>query len=557
MKSVFFIISFVVGAGSFTLQAQPAERQQKKPRLVIGIVVDQMRQEYLFRYFNKYGAGGFKKLMSDGFMLENAHYNYAPTVTGPGHASIYTGTTPAIHGIISNEWYDKNLKKEVNCVNDPQQLTVGSKGEPRVSASPWRMLSTTITDELKISTQQRSKVVGVSFKDRGAILPAGHNPDGAYWYDGKTGKFITSTYYAKSLPPWVDKFNEQNLADKYLSQPWTTLLPIDQYTESGPDDSPYESKPVGKDKPVFPYDLKTLRKTNGDFDLLYNTPFADDYLTEMAKAAIAGEKLGEDAVTDFLAVSYSAPDAIGHAVGPNAIELEDTYLRLDKNIEDLLNYLDKTVGTGNYSVFLSSDHGVGDVAQFLKDNKIPAGYFNYGTLKTKLNEFLQQYFPGRDEVVEAIDGDQIFLNQNNFQRDPKSAGVEFLVATELIVKYLMAQEGVANAYTENLIRQSSFTEGGIKGMITRGFHPSRSGDVVLVLEPGWYGGGRIQGTTHGSPYSYDTHVPVIFYGAGIKKGSTARYCTVTDIAPTISLLLNIKLPNAATGQPVYELFENK
>jgi predicted AlkP superfamily pyrophosphatase or phosphodiesterase len=556
MRILFFISSFVVGTCSFTL-AQPAERQQMKPRLVVGITVDQMREEYLFRYFSKYGAGGFKKLMTDGFVLENAHYNYTPTVTGPGHASIYTGTTPAIHGIISNEWYDKNLKKEVNCVNDPQHQTVGTKGEPRVSASPWRMLSTTVTDELKISTQGRSKVIGVSFKDRGAILPAGHNPDGAYWYDGKSGKFITSTYYAKTLPAWVNKFNDQNLADKYLSQSWTTLLPIDQYTESGPDDTPYESKPAGKDKPVFPYDLKALRKTNGDFDLLYNTPFADDYLTEMAKAAIAGEKLGEDAITDFLAISYSAPDAIGHAVGPNAIELEDTYLRLDRNIEDLLKYLDQTVGTGNYTLFLSADHGVADVAQYLKDNRIPAGYFNYSTLKTRLNEFLQQYFPGRDEVVEAIDGEQIFLNQNNFQRDPKSAGVEFLVATELIVKYLMAQEGVANAYTENLIRESSFTEGGIKGMITRGFHPSRSGDVVVVLEPGWYGAGRTQGTTHGSPYSYDTHVPVLFYGAGIRKGSTARYCTVTDIAPTVSLLLNIKFPNGTSGQPVYEIFENK
>jgi predicted AlkP superfamily pyrophosphatase or phosphodiesterase len=543
-----FALSFLILL-SFCIYAQSPE----KPKLVVGIVVDQMRQEYLHRFAAKYGEGGFKRLIKGGFELKNAHYNYVPTVTGPGHASVYTGTTPAIHGIISNEWYDKTLKKEVNCVNDPNQKAVGSV-ENKGTVSPWRLLASTITDELKLSSQQRSKVIGVSFKDRGAVLPAGHMPDGAYWYDGKTGKFITSTYYSTKLPDWVEKFNQQNLADKYLNQEWKTFYPIAQYTESGPDDSPYESKFIGKDKTTFPYNLQALRKQNMNFELLAEVPFADDYLTEMAKAAITGEQLGADEWTDFLAVSYSTPDIIGHAMGPNSIEIEDTYIRLDKNIEDLLKVLDQKIGAGNYTVFLTADHAVADVAQRLRDNRIPSGYFNTANTKALLNEFLQKYFPGKD-VVEFIDGNQIFFNQEVFQRDPKTSGIELMVATELVINYLIAQEGVANAYSETIIRQGQFDEGGIKGMVIRGYNPKRSGDISIVLEPGWYSAGKVQGTTHGSPYAYDTNVPILFYGHGIKKGTSVRYHRITDIAPTISVLLDIKFPNGCTGLPVEELFE--
>jgi len=527
--------------------------QNARPKLVVGIVVDQMRREYLYRFYNKYGDGGFKRLMNGGFEVKNAHYNYTPTVTGPGHASIFTGTTPAIHGIINNEWYDKNLRKQVNCVGDPNQQDVGASAAGS-SASPWRLLASTITDELRLSTQKRARVVGIALKDRGAILPSGHLPNGAYWFDSESGNFITSTYYMKKLPEWVDKFNQQKLADKYLSQEWKTFYPIDQYTESGPDDSPYEVKFVGKDKSVFPYNLTELRKRNGEIDLIAFTPFADDLLTEMAKASIAGESLGTDEWTDFLTVSYSAPDIIGHGVGPNSVEIEDTYIRLDKNIEDLLKYLDERIGAGSYTVFLTADHGVAEVAQYLKDNRVPGGYFNAANVKARMNEFLQQYFPGK-EIVEAIDGHHIFLNHGSFLRDPKSSGVDFLVATELVVNFLLSEEGVANAYPESILRQSDFNEGGIKGLIARGYNPKRSGDILFALEPGWYAATKVPGTTHGSPYTYDTHVPMLFYGNGIKKGSTSNYHTITDIAPTLSFLLNIRLPNACTGRPVSELFE--
>lgn len=527
----------------------------ERPKLVVGIIVDQLRQEYLYRYNGKFGEGGFKRLMADGFMLKNAHYNYTPTVTGPGHASVYTGSTPAYHGIIGNDWYDKELKREVNCVYDPNHKVVGSsdgKGE----VSPFRLLTTTVTDELQLFTQKRSKVIGISIKDRGAVLPAGRMADAAYWYDSRSGKFISSTYYMTQVPAWLEKFNALNLADKYLSGEWTTVFPIEQYTESGPDDSPYENKFAGKEKATFPYNLKELRKKNGEFDLLATVPFGNDYLTDMFKAALEGEKLGQGSVTDFLAVSFSTPDIIGHAVGPNAVELEDTYIRLDKNLEDILKTLDTKIGKGNYTVFLTADHGVADVAQYLKDNRVSAGYFSYANLKVNLNEYLKKYFPGKD-LIEAIDGDQIFFNHEAFQNDPQSSGVEIMVATELVINYLLAQDGVANAFSQALLRQAQYTEEGMKGMVVRGYHPKRSGDVIIVLESGWYGAGRVTGTTHGSPYKYDTHVPVIFYGHGVRKGSSVKYHPITDVAPTVSILLHIKFPSGATGQPIEELFEDE
>ena len=441
----------------------------------------------------------------------------------------------------------------MNCVEDARFKPVGN-ADGNGDVSPARMLSSTITDELKLATQKRAKVIGVSFKDRGAVLPAGHLGVAAFWFDSGTGRFISSSYYMSKLPDWTEKFNSLNLPDKYLSQEWNTLLPIEQYTESGPDDSPYEKKYVGKAKPTFPYNLPQMRKQNGNFDLLYMTPFANDYLTEFAKAALTGEKMGKDDISDFLCVSYSTTDAIGHAVGPNAIEVEDTYLRLDRNIADLLKTLDKEVGAGNYTLFLTADHAVADVPQYLKDNKMPAGYYNENYVQAKLNEYLNGYFPGK-KLIANVSNEQIFLNQDAFQGNPKSTGLDMFIVSELIGKYLLTVEGVANYYTEGLLRQGDYNEGGVKGSVIRGYHPKRSGDVVVVLEPGWFESGSIQGTTHGSPYTYDTNVPMVFYGKGIKKGVSVRYHPITDIAPTISALLNIKFPSGCTGNPVSELFE--
>lgn len=530
-----------------------AQDSAKKPKLVVGIIVDQMRREYLDRFYDRFGEGGFRRMMQEGFDVRNGHYNYFPTVTGPGHASVYTGTTPAIHGIIGNSWYDRELKKSVNCVEDAAFKPVGNP-EGNGDVSPSRLLSTTITDELELATQKRSKVIGVSFKDRGAVLPAGHMPDGAYWYDGKTGTFITSTYYMTQLPSWVQNFNKLGLADKYLNQEWKTLYPIEQYAASGKDDTPYETVFKGMKGSTFPYDLKTLRKQNGDLGMLVNTPFGNDLLTEFAKAALTGEKMGLGNETDFLAISYSSTDAVGHRLGPNAVEVEDMYLRLDRNIADLLTFLDRHVGQGNYLVFLTADHAVSNVAQELIDNRIPAGYFSVSQVREGLKKHLAQYFPEKD-LIEHVSDHHIFFNHDLFDSNPRNSGIDFLIASELITRYLMTYDGVANVYTESVLRNASFDEGGIKGMVVRGHHPRRGGDIVYVLDQGWYASGDKVGSTHGSPYTYDTHVPILFYGSGIKKGSTVRYHTVTDIAPTLSMILRVKFPSGCTGQPIAELFE--
>lgn len=522
--------------------------QTQKPKLVVGIVVDQMRQDYIYRFAPKFGNGGFKRLMQDGFMARNAHYNYVPTYTGPGHASIFTGATPAVHGIIGNDWYDKDIKKSVNCVGD-DRFTVVGVAQGNGDVSPARMLSSTITDELKVFSQRKAKVIGLSIKDRGAVLPAGHAADGAYWYDDGTGKFISSTYYKPGLPLWLDQFNALNLADKYLSGTWNTLLPIDQYTESNPDDTPYETIIKGKTRPVFPYNLAELRKVNGNFGLLTNTPFSNDLLTELAKAAVQGEEMGIDNTTDFLTVSYSAPDYIGHAMGPNAIEIQDVYLRLDKNIEDLLNTLDKKIGVGQYVLFLTSDHGVAEVPKAMIDMKIPAGYFNTKKMESDLNDYLNQYFPGV-KIIESISNQQIFLDHSKFGGNPKNSGVDLLVALQLIQRFLMTVEGVSNVFTKSSIQETA-QDTSEKGMVACGFNAARSGDVAFTLRSGWFSGGQT-GTTHGSHYVYDTHVPMLFYGTGVNPGVSDVYHPITDIAPTLSVLLNIKFPSGCTGQPIAE-----
>jgi predicted AlkP superfamily pyrophosphatase or phosphodiesterase len=549
--SFFFIL--ILSSASALAQNSAAPNAAKKPRLVVGIVIDQMRQEYLYRFESKFGEGGFKRLMRDGFMASNMHYNYAPTYTGPGHASIYTGTTPAVHGIIGNDYYDKEEKKMVNCVEDKTQNTIGAD-QPGKGVSPKRLQTTTVTDELELFTQRKAKVIGISIKDRGAILPAGHLADGAYFPEGRGGKFITSTFYQKQLPEWVIAFNKRNLPAQYLKQTWTPTLPLNQYTEVGPDDSPYERKLDSKTKMVFPYPTQEMTDKVGA-DYFSHTPFANDYLTEFTKAAITGEQMGKDDVPDFLCVSYSTPDILGHAVGPRSVELEDMYIRLDKNIEDLLKTLDTQVGSQGYTLFLSADHGVADVPQYLKDIQVPAGYFNEEYALAKVNEYLSAFYPGK-KLVERISNAQVYLNHQAFEGNPRATGLDMFVVAELAGKFLLTIDGIANYYTEAVIKQSDYNEGGIKGKIIRGFHAKRSGDIALVLEPAWFEGNSVQGTTHGSAYAYDTHVPLLLFGHGIKKGVSHKPYAISDIAPTLSVLLQIMFPNGCTGQPISEALQH-
>ena len=523
--------------------------QQQKPKLVVGIVVDQMRYDYLTRYWDKYGDGGFKKMINEGYNCKNANYNYMPTYTGPGHASIYTGTTPENHAIISNTWYDKVLKSNTYCAGDMSVSTVGSTTKNGMM-SPKKMLGTTITDELKLATTNKGKVIGMSIKDRGAILPAGHNADAAYWYDGgNVGKWISSTFYMKELPQWVQKVNEKNNSNKYLNSKWETLLPIEKYTESIADNNSYEGRFKTEAAPIFPHDLAALRDSNYNYSLIKSTPFGNTILKELALAAIEGEELGKDEFTDFLAVSFSSPDYIGHQYGPMSIEIEDTYLRLDKDLEEILTYLEKNFGKDDVLVFLTADHGVVNVPQYLIDNNMPGGYFDNGKLTRDLKRHLKLEY-NTDSIVDNISNYQVFLNHQFINgKNWNISAIENAIA-----QFILTQKGVSKVVTASSLKATEFNEG-VLANAQRGFNQVRSGDVLYVLESGWVPAGYHTGTTHGSPYNYDTHVPLLWYGHGVKKGASDAFVVIPDIAATVAAILEIQPPNACTGKPIQELIK--
>ncbi|WBL43503.1 alkaline phosphatase family protein [Algoriphagus halophytocola] len=522
-----------------------AQNRANKPKLIVGIVVDQMRQEYLHKYYDRYEEGGFKRLMNEGFMAKNGHYNYIPTYTGPGHASVYTGATPSTHGIIGNNWYVKELGKSIYCAEDSTVSNVGGTARSG-EISPRNLLSTTVTDELRMATNQRSKVVGVAIKDRGASLPAGHLGD-AYWYEGANGEFMTSTYYYESLPDWVKEFNEQNKPASYLNQTWETLYPGDTYIQSIADDNDFEAAFSGKDTPSFPYDLAALQENNGGLGMISSTPFGNSLTLDFALAALEGEKMGMGEETDFLALSFSSTDYVGHRFGPTSRELEDTYLRLDQEIKRLLDYLDENYGKGEYLVFLTADHAVADIPSLMQSMNMPGGYLNSGQVKSETNDFLiKNYGPG--EWVKNISNDQIFLNEPYILEK----GISLADMENALAHFLLRFDGIKEIYTSSAMRNSFFAKGR-PHLVQMGYNQKASGNLMIILESSWLSGSGPTGTTHGSGYTYDTHVPILFYGWNVKAGQTSRYITITDIAPTVSMLLDIKLPSGATGQPILEI----
>jgi predicted AlkP superfamily pyrophosphatase or phosphodiesterase len=545
MRKLLVLVMLLLAVQPVTIMAQS---QTERPKLVVGIIVDQMRQEYFYRFGERFGEGGFKRFTDQGFMMTNGHYNYIPTFTGPGHASVYTGTTPATHGIIANNWYVKQLGRAIYCAEDSTVTNVA--GTPvNGQISPRNMLTTTITDELRFATNKRAKVVGIAIKDRGASLPAGHTGD-AYWYDEVTGDFMTSTYYYDSLtlPKWVSGFNSKKMPDSYLKQTWNTLYPIDTYKNSIADNNDFEGPFIGKSTPTFPYNLDSLKADNGGYGLVSSTPYGNTLTLDFAYAAIDGEKLGQRGETDFLAISFSSPDYIGHRFGPPSIEVEDNYLRLDQDLAKFFDYLDKTVGKDQYLVFISSDHGVAEVPAYMVSENVPGGNFNSGTVMNQLKGFGMAMY-GEGNWILNFSNEQVFLNKD-LAREKK---IDFAQMQRDVAEFSLRFKGVKEAYTAADMRSQEFTKN-IPNLLQMGYNHKASGDVLLVLEPAWLAGGQ-RGTTHGSGYSYDTHVPIAFYGWGIKAGKSSTYTSVTDIAPTLSILLKTRMPNGTTGQPIKEIVD--
>ncbi|MDN3586921.1 alkaline phosphatase family protein [Pedobacter aquatilis] len=518
-------------------KAYPAE--VARPKLVVGLVVDQMRWDYLYRFYNRYSNGGFKRLINEGFSVENTLIPYTPTYTAVGHTTIYTGSVPAVHGIIGNDWYDSETKKNVYCTEDSSVVTVGSTPSSEGNMSPKNMLTTTITDELRLATNFKGKVIGISLKDRGSILPAGHAANAAYWYQGSTGNWITSSYYMKEVPMWIADYNKMKLANKFYAKNWETLYPINTYTNSTADEKNYEGK-----NSTFPHLL--TQNIDKNFDAIRSTPHGNTITLDLAKLAILSEDLGQDNITDFLAVSCSSTDYVGHAYGPNSVELEDTYLRLDKDFEDFFNYLDKKVGKGNYTIFLSADHAVAHVPGFMKENKLPAGVVSDRDIVFKLNAFLNEKFKVNNVVLKSMN------NQIHFDHDKTdNLNVSFDVIKAASIDFLKRMDGFANVVDVSRVSLATLPEVQ-KRMITNGYNARRSGDLYYILNPNWFNGSST-GTTHGNWNPYDAHIPLVFMGWGIKPGATNKTHYMTDIAPTLAALLHIQMPNGTVGEPITEI----
>jgi predicted AlkP superfamily pyrophosphatase or phosphodiesterase len=510
------------------------------PKLVVGIVVDQMRWDYLTRYYPLFQAsGGFRRMLGDGFSFDNTQIPYVPTVTACGHTCVYTGSIPALHGIVGNNWWDNRLQKGMYCSEDKSVKGVGSKTEEDGQMSPKNMLTTSVCDELRLASNFASKVIGIAIKDRGAILPAGHSANAAYWYESKTGNFISSTYYMNELPGWVQQFNGRKLPDSLYRLGWKTALPAATYSiYASADDKAYESKPFGKEALGFPYDLSKF--VGKDYSKISSTPWGNTLTAEMAKAAVLAEKLGQGSATDFLAVSFSSPDYIGHSFGPNSWENADDYVRLDQELGKLFQFLDAQLGAKSYTVFLTADHAVAHIPGYLKENRIPGGLLDMSGMMKDMNLQIKQRY-GIDNAIASIMNEQVYLSRKRL--DTSKADV--VEIKNFIVQYLLKEENITHAFSSDDVLITPLPKV-IREMYANGFHPSRSGDVSFIPKPGYFIGGST-GTTHGSPFQYDTHIPLLWYGWGIKKGSSNKMVYMTDIAPTVAALLRIQAPNGNVG----------
>ncbi len=534
----------------------PTAAQKKRPaaktsakkgyKLVLGITIDQFRGDYLERFADLYGKGGFRRLTTEGAFYASAHYRHACTYTAPGHGVILTGSAPALNGIIGNGWYDRETGKNVESITDDRYQAVPT-GRP---AAPTRLLVTTVGDELKSATGGRAKVIGVSLKDRSAILPAGKSADAAYWFDGKTGAMQTSTYYMKELPAWATAFNAMKPADKWFGKKWEKSLPEAAYARCDVDDAPYEGKFAGGGH-AFPHTVGVGTAPDAVF---YNdftkTPWSNDMLVDFAEAALVNEQLGADDVPDILSVSFSANDILGHYFGPYSHEVLEMTVKTDRSIARLLDIVDKRVGLENTLVFLTADHGAAPIPEYSQTHKLGGRRVSPDAVKEAVFKALVAKF-GEGEWFAGMSGDSIYLNLNTIKAKNLDRHDVECVAGEAA----LTVPGVANYFTRSQLLNGPLPQTELARRVQLAFHPLRSGDVYLVPEPySFFTEGSLP-TTHGTPYEYDTHVPVLVMGRGLKPGRYLVEASPSDIAPTLSALLGISPPSGNIGRVLTEAVE--
>ncbi len=533
MKKILLLIC-LTSSLQFT-HAQKSSKPASSPKLVVGVMVDQMRWDYLYRYQHRFGENGFKRILRDGFSCENTYISYAQTVTAAGHASVYTGSVPAINGIMGNDWYDRSLKKMVYCVEDGSVKIVGGVGN-KEPMSPKNLISTTITDELELATNFRSKVIGIAIKDRGSILPAGHAGDAAYWYEPGSGNFVSSTWYMKELSSWATAFNERKIVDSFYAQNWKLSFPWNTYVQSNINDPAYVKSP-------FP---RTLEANIGkNYGAIASTPWGNTLTLEFSKNAVNAEQMGADSITDFLAISLSSPDYIGHTFGPNSVEVEDNYIKLDKDLANFFDFLDKKIGKGNYLFFLTADHAVAHVPSFMNENKLP-GKSMKASKKAEL-ETMKKF--GLSRLIESQANYQYYLDRHYLD----SLGVDFKTVKSYFTNELNKEEDVLTAFDNADINAANLPME-FKEMFQKGFNQKLAGDVQVIYKPNYFNGGAT-GTTHGSMYPYDSHIPLLWMGWGVNQGKTNRKVYMSDIAGTIAAMLKIQMPSGNVGTVIHEVLK--
>jgi predicted AlkP superfamily pyrophosphatase or phosphodiesterase len=522
----------------------------EKPRLVIGIVVEELRYDQIEKIRSRLGENGIRRLLNEGTYFQNASYQYMLTQTAPGYATISTGAEPSLHGITSDNWYLPLKDELLYCTKDISVNPVGGSYESGLH-SPVNLLVSTFPDELKMASGKQAKVFAVGLKESPVIFSAGHAADGAFWFDNTTGTWMSSTYYIDSLPGWVTDFNAMRYADLFLDNSWNLSRPASDYSDCLPDSNKFESGFNGLN--YFPYDLKKLsskgRGNSGkDYSVLRETPFGNTFTTNFAIKLIEKEKLGKDDVTDFLSICYTATDYIGHRFGPSSVEMVDAVFRLDLDIENLLKYVNDSLGKRNVLIYFTSAHGISEIPGVLESNRIPSGYFRPNQALQLLRSYLNAVY-GEGDWVKGYQEKQIFLNRTLIE----DAKLPLDEVQKKVARFIVQFSGVASAYPFSVFESSDFGNGSMKRIIND-FSPQRSGDVIVTLNSGWVEKEDDYVASSNSPYEYDTHVPLIWYGWSINRATVTRKVNITDIAVTLSSLCRVPLPNACSGEPMFELF---
>ena len=526
------------------LSGQGAYLPPDKPRLVIGIVVEELKYDQLEKFRDKLSENGIKKLISEGTYFKNASFQYMLTQSAPGHATISTGAEPSFHGITSNDWYVPLKNELINCTRDITVNAVGGSFESGLN-SPVNLLASTFSDELQMSTNKKAKVFAVGMRESSAIFSAGHAANAAYWFDNTSGTWMSSTYYITTLPTWVNDFNAMKFSDSYLNSTWTRFRSAKDYVDCLPDTNSFEAG--FNHVNYFPYDLKKLKSKN-DYSLLQETPFGNSLTANFAIRLIQNENLGKDDVTDYLSVCFSSTDYIGHRFGPSSVEMGDAILRLDDDIKNLLAYINDSIGKKNVLIYFTAAHGISEIPAVLEKNRIPSGYFQQNQALQLLRSYLNAVY-GEGNWVKGYSERQVFLNRTLIE----DARLSLDDVQKKVARFLVQFTGVEAAYPYSAFEANDFGNGNLKRIINN-FSPQRSGDVIVILNPGWVEKVNDYVTNYNSPWEYDSHVPLIWYGWTVNRATVTRQVNMTDIAATLSTLCKVPYPNACTGEPMFELF---